>query len=69
MAMNEFKKGDSVLSLSKYSNEYKGVVWKVSDKAVHVLFDTGQFQKFHFNPTHHMQSSIKLLTNLKSNLK
>ena len=38
-----------------------GVVTRVSDKAVHVRYDDGYFQKFHFQPTHHMQTSITAL--------
>lgn len=54
--MSDFKKGDRV----SYE-EYQGVVWKVTDKAVHVRYDNELFQKFHFNPTHHMQTPIAKL--------
>lgn len=65
--MNDiFKINDKVLSSSKYSNNYIGVVWKISDKAVHVKFEANDFQKFgfqkfYFNSTHHMQTPIEQL--------
>jgi len=39
----------------------KGLVTRVSDKAVHVRYDDDFFEKLHFNPTHHMQTSITTL--------
>jgi hypothetical protein len=38
-----------------------GTVTRVSDKAVHVRYDNDFFEKFHFEPTHHMQTSITAL--------
>lgn len=38
-----------------------GVVTRISDKAVHVQYSNGLFEKFHFNPRHHMQTHINLL--------
>jgi predicted ester cyclase len=59
---NIFNSGDRVVSKSKYSNDKHGVIWKITDEAVHVRFDDGLFEKFHFIPTHHMQTKIELLT-------
>jgi hypothetical protein len=53
----EFKKGDRVTN-----GERNGVVWKVSDIGVHVRYDDGLFQVFHFNPYHHSQTSISKLS-------
>ena len=38
-----------------------GTVWKVSDKGVHVRYDNGMFEIFHFKPYHHKQTSIDAL--------
>ena len=38
-----------------------GTVIRVSGKAVHVRYDDDYFEKFHFQPTHHMQTSITAL--------
>lgn len=62
-ALNEvpFIVGDRVVSYSKYSEGKSGVVWKVTDKAVHVRFDDNFFQKFHFNSKHHLQTKLECL--------
>ena len=39
----------------------KGTVKRISDKAVHVRYDDGYFERFHFQPRHHMQTSITAL--------
>lgn len=44
-----------------HKNGKIGTVTRVSDKAVHVRYDDGYFEKFHFQPTHHMQTSITAL--------
>lgn len=56
-----FSVGDRVVSSSKYSDGKSGVVWKVTDKAVHVRFDDNFFQKFHFNSKHHLQTKLECL--------
>ena len=63
MLLNEvhFDVGDRVISSSKYSDGKSGIVWKVTDKAVHVRFDDNFFQKFHFNSKHHLQTKLKCL--------
>lgn len=38
-----------------------GTVWKVTEKAVHVRYDDDTFEKFHFKPVHHTQSSVENL--------
>lgn len=38
-----------------------GTVTRISDKAVHVRYDDDFYEKFHFQPTHHMQTSITAL--------
>lgn len=53
--------GDSVVSACKYSKGKIDVVMKTTNDAVHVKFYDGMYQKFFFNPTHHMQTSIDLL--------
>lgn len=52
-----FKIGDRV----ENSGAARGTVWKISDEAVHVRYDDGMFQKFHFKPYHHKQSPISEL--------
>ena len=44
-----------------HKNGKIGKVTRVSDKAVHVRYDDDYFEKFHFQPTHHMQTSITAL--------
>ena len=44
-----------------HKNGKIGTVTRVSDKAVHVRYDDDYFEKFHFQPTHHMQTSITAL--------
>lgn len=44
-----------------HKNGKVGTVTRVSDKAVHVRYDDDYFEKFHFQPTHHMQTSITAL--------
>jgi hypothetical protein len=63
MLLNEvpFAVGDRVISSSKYSDGKSGVVWKVTDKAVHVRFDDNFFQKFHLNSKHHLQTKLECL--------
>lgn len=51
-----FLKGDIVSKSGKI-----GKVWKLSEKACHVIYDDGFFEKFHYSPTHHTQSSILIL--------
>ncbi|QBQ41232.1 hypothetical protein E2P86_08700 [Sphingobacterium psychroaquaticum] len=57
-----FVVGDTVLSEGKL-----GTCWKITEKCIHVVFEDTtfknetSFQKFFFNPTHHMQSSVKEL--------
>jgi predicted ester cyclase len=57
-----FNVGDRVVSKSKYSKDKHGTIWKITNEAVHVRFDDEYFEKFHFNPTHHTQTNIDLLT-------
>lgn len=68
--MEIFKINDKVKSSSKYSMNFVGVVWKISEKGVHVKFEESAiqkfgFQKFFFNPTHHMQTPIEQLQIIK----
>lgn len=56
-----FSVGDRVVSSSKCSDGKSGVVWKVTDKAVHVRFDDNFFQKFYFNSKHHLQTKLECL--------
>lgn len=58
---NVFKIGISVISNSKYSKGMVGSIHKVSNEKVHVRFNDGTFEVFHFNPTHHMQTNISQL--------
>ena len=41
-----------------YYGKHIGVVFKITDKAVHVRYNDGNFQKFHSHPTHHMQTPL-----------
>ena len=54
--------GNKIISEDKYTKEQIGIIWKVTDEAVHVKFQSNTdditFQKFFFNPKHHMQSNI-----------
>ena len=54
--------GNKIISEDKYSKEQIGIIWKITDEAVHVKFGTNienlTFQKFFFYPKHHMQSNI-----------
>jgi len=60
-----FEVGDNVISEDKSSINKIGVIWKITKYAVHVKFDDGEscitFQKFFFNPIHHMQSNVSCL--------
>jgi hypothetical protein len=47
-----------------HKNSKVGTIIRISDKAVHVRYDDDFYEKFHFNPTHHAQSSIKELKKL-----
>jgi hypothetical protein len=62
--MNEviFKVRDGIVSDGK-----EGEVWKITDEAIHVRFENGMFQKFHFKPYHHKQSSISELKLINPN--
>ena len=58
-----WKVGITVVSNDKYSKDMIGIIWKITDEAIHVKFGTNEednitFQKFFFNPKHHMQSNI-----------
>lgn len=53
--------GDKVISSSKYSNGQCGVVRRLSEYGVHVRFEDGMFEVFHFKPTHHKQTAIQCL--------
>lgn len=52
----KFYKNEEVSKQGKIGN-----VIKISEQAVHVKYKDGFFEKFHFNPTHHKQTSISEL--------
>ncbi len=56
-----YKKGDEVLSISKWSNGLKGIIHAVYQTYVSVNFGTKEdpsYQRFHLWPSHHSQSDI-----------
>jgi len=63
-----FKRGMTVISSSGYSLNKEGKVYKVTDEAVHVNFGTTKkpsFQKFYFNPAHHMHTHIDAIKRIE----
>ena len=54
--------GNKIISNDKYSKNEIGIIWKVTEEAVHVKFGINieniTFQKFFFNPKYNMQSNI-----------
>lgn len=54
--------GNKIISTDKHSKNKIGIIWKITDESVHVKFGSDienvTFQKFFFNPTHHIQSNI-----------
>ena len=61
MKNTEFKKGDNVLSNSKWNNGKAGIVHAVYPYGVSVNFGDNinpSYQVFHFKPSHHMQTNI-----------
>lgn len=59
-----FSVGNRVVSSSKYSDGKSGLVWRVTDRAVHVMFDDNSFEKFHFTAEHHLQTKLECLQRL-----
>lgn len=53
---NKFYKNEEVSKGDKI-----GKVIKISEQAVHVKYEDGFFEKFHFKPTHHKQTPISEL--------
>lgn len=66
MTKEKFKRGDSVISFSLWSNGKIGIVNKTSNIGVHVKFENGTSEVFRYNKSHHMHSSISNLTHNKS---
>jgi hypothetical protein len=59
----QFKEGDRVYWVNQ--PEIAGVIFRISDKAIHVRYDNDFYQKFHFNPTHHTQIKLSGLALVK----